>query len=261
LLKDKKTKEEFVNFVETVFVPETIARNYTPETKQVEDGNLVYVRTQNGVKLEVKLRLNDFYYVAGYGNSDEEKDLIKQKCDQKGWRYNPKNKLIYIPYIDMETFFKILDEVENITEIVRSQRGTSIKLFEIKYNPYTIANKYFQAIKDKDQASLNNFRAMLNADDYDKFIAINKPSDIRTYREHPTPCVKLHNEICERIYYKGATRDEIALLIKEYLKLAYISPEDASYIDYDLGWKTVMPEGWNWGDSVTARLDEAKVSY
>jgi hypothetical protein len=50
-------------------------------------------------------------------------------------------------------------------------------------------------------------------------------------------------------------------MLDKHLAIAYIKTEDAAYMDYTLGLKTKMPDSWKWGDSITARLDEAKVEY
>jgi hypothetical protein len=97
-------------------------------------------------------------------------------------------------------------------------------------------------------------------DQVDKFIAINEPTDVRTYREHVVPCDLLLKQTVE-MFQSGATVEQVAQMLKDNLAIAYIDPKDAEYIDGELGWRTTMPEGWKFGDAITARLDEAKINY
>lgn len=97
-------------------------------------------------------------------------------------------------------------------------------------------------------------------DQVDSYIAINAPSETRTYREHVIPCDFLLRHIVE-MYEQGATVSDVESMLDTHLAIAYIRPEDAAYMDYNLGLKTKMPDSWKWGDNITARLDEAKINY
>jgi len=97
-------------------------------------------------------------------------------------------------------------------------------------------------------------------DQVDKLIAINEPTDVRTYREHVVPCDLLLKQTVE-MFQSGATVEQVAQMLKDNLAIAYIDPKDAEYIDGELGWRTTMPAGWKFGDAITARLDEAKINY
>lgn len=256
------TPEEFEVFADTVFAPACEARGLIPNLNQVEAQSLAYVKSANGIKVEVKLRKRTLALIAGWGNTDEERDLIKAELDKIGReREHGKQKLIFAPYTDMDDFFKFLEELEAIDDIVKRERqclGT--RLFPKAYDTTKIAKRYFFAIENEDQDLLDLARNLLSADNYDKEIAINMPTEERTYREHIVPCIKIHNEVIARIV-AGATVEEIADFIRNNLKIAYIRPVDATLIDIELGLRTNMPANWNWGDSLTARLDEAKVLY
>lgn len=255
-------KKEFEVFANEVFAPACKGRGLTPILNQVPAQSLAYVKSINGIKVEVKLRKSTLCLIAGWGNTDEERDLIKAELDKIGReREHNAAKLIFAPYTSMDDFFKFLEELEAIDDIVKRERqGLGTRLFAKSYDTVKIAKRYFYAIENEDQDLLDLARNLLSADGYDKDIAINTPTEERTYREHIVPCIKIHNEVISRVV-AGATVEEIADFIRDNLKIAYIKPADATYIDIDLGFKTTMPPGWNWGDSLTARLDEAKVLY
>ena len=65
----------------------------------------------------------------------------------------------------------------------------------------------------------------------------------------------------KRIIEQNATPQSIADFILHNLKIAYISTEDRQRIDFEYKWLTDMPNDWNWGDSITARLDESNTHY
>ena len=100
---------------------------------------------------------------------------------------------------------------------------------------------------------------MLNADDYDQFISINKKTEPKKYKEHLVPCIFLHQKIIHMILYENASLKSVAKLIKIYLKIAYISEKDAFKLDYEFNLKTRMPKDWSWGDDILARLKIADI--
>jgi hypothetical protein len=48
-------------------------------------------------------------------------------------------------------------------------------------------------------------------------------------------------------------------MIKTNLAIVLITNEEATKLDYELDMQTNMPEGWNFGDSVFARLNFAQI--
>ncbi len=164
--------------------------------------------------------------------------------------------------------YKDVDSIEEIISLINEngqlldsvERKQTPQLFAVEYDPALIAKRYFYAFRNKDQHLLDLCRDMLSADRFDYAIAINRKTEIRTYREHLVPCIYLHREIIRRIQ-NGATKAEIANLIKDNLRIAYINPKDADHIDIEANLKMTMPEDWGWGNSVTARLDKCNVNY
>jgi len=79
--------------------------------------------------------------------------------------------------------------------------------------------------------------------------------------EHVVPCVVLIEET-RRLIKEGKLGDEeIAKLLQKHWKIAFITKDQAKLVDYDLGYKSKMPDGWCFetGDSL-ARLNEANIT-
>lgn len=251
--------EDFKAFVLEQFVPECESRGLIPIVKELDTNKLACVRSRNGVKTEVKLIRGNLSLIAGYGNSTEERDIMREELARHGRECMPGRALLQMPYRDLDDYFLFLEQLEEIDAIVRATRAS--QYFNRSYDPLQIANRYFFAVQNKDQDLINMSRTLLSADGYDSSIAINKPSETRTYREHVVPCIKIHTEIMKRIMLSETTPKDIAQFIKDNLKIAYISTEDRQRIDFEYKWLTDMPKDWNWGDSITARLDETNTKY
>lgn len=251
--------EDFKQFVIEQFVPACKAKGLEPLLKELDTNKLAAVRSKNGVKTEVKLIRGNLSLIAGYGNTPEERDIMRTRLHEHGRETMPGRALLQMPYISLDDYFLFLEQLEEIDAIVRATRAT--QYFARSYNPLQIANRYFFAIENQDQDLINMSRVLLSADGYDRDIALNQPSETRTYREHVVPCIKLHTEIMKRIIEQNATPQSIADFILHNLKIAYISTEDRQRIDFEYKWLTDMPNDWNWGDSITARLDESNTHY
>ena len=254
-----KTFEEFKLFVMEEFVPACEERNLEPQLRQLDTNKLACVRSSNGVKTEVKLIRGNMTLVAGYSNTPEERELMRTELEKKGRVCMPNRALLQMPYVNLEDYFLFIQQLEEIDAIVRATRAT--QYFKREYNPLRIANRYFFAVENKDQDLINMSRALLSSDGYDDAIAINKPSETRTYREHIVPCIKIHTEVMKRVMSGSYTPIDIAEFIENNLKISYISEEDRKRIDFYHGWLTDMPKHWNWGDSITARLDQSNTQY
>lgn len=251
--------EDFKQFVLDEFVPACKQRDLEPVLKELETNKLACVRSKNGVKTEVKLIRGNMSLIAGYGNTPEERGIMREELAKHGRECMPDRALLQMPYVDLDDYFLFLQQLEEIDAIVKATRAT--QYYKRDYNPLQIANRYFFAVQNKDQDLINMSRTLLSADGYDSAIAINKPSETRTYREHVVPCIKLHTEIMKRVISGDHTPSDIAEFINNNLKIAYISVEDRKRIDFDYKWLTDMPKDWTWGDSITARLDESNTKY
>jgi len=105
-------------------------------------------------------------------------------------------------------------------------------------------------------------------DDHDELITVGKSKafeaakaldpDYSGWREHIIPCTLIRDEFIQMVE-AGATVAELAQMLKTNLAIVMITPEEAALIDST--YKTTMPDGWNFGDSVFARLDAMGVDY
>lgn len=81
--------------------------------------------------------------------------------------------------------------------------------------------------------------------------------------EHLVPCALLRDRAFEMFHLSGegeAAIQSVAKMLQKYLRVAKISKEEAKKIDFVLGHKTKMPDGWNFETGcVMARLDAAGV--
>lgn len=82
-----------------------------------------------------------------------------------------------------------------------------------------------------------------------EFVGVGKSLDVvngkPVHPEHVVPCAVLIEESC-RLLKMGVPESEIALLLSKHWKIAYISKEQAGYIDSidGLNLKNTMPDGW-----------------
>lgn len=101
-------------------------------------------------------------------------------------------------------------------------------------------------------------------DDHDDIITIGKSKavlanpDAPQWREHIVPCTLIKEEAI-RMAQAGAAIPQIAQMLKENLAIVIITAEEAKTID--AVYQTTMPTGWNFGDSIFARLDAMYIAY
>ena len=79
-----------------------------------------------------------------------------------------------------------------------------------------------------------------------------------THREHAVPC-KIIRDHCFTLFRKGAQDTEVALFIKEHLKIVHITKDECDRLDH-LGLRYTMPEGWEPGCDPMARIAIASIS-
>lgn len=107
-------------------------------------------------------------------------------------------------------------------------------------------------------------REALGYDSHDALITVGsstavlaKPSAPQ-WREHIVPCVLVTERAIEMVQ-SGCSSTEVAQMLKENLAIVVITQAEAKRVD--AVYKTTMPAGWQWGDSVFARLDAVGVAY
>lgn len=78
------------------------------------------------------------------------------------------------------------------------------------------------------------------------------------WREHIVPCVMITERAIE-MFNNGATYVEVAQMIAANLAIVVITQAEAKLVDAK--YQTTMPTGWQFGDSVFARLDAVGIAY
>jgi len=124
--------------------------------------------------------------------------------------------------------------------------------------------QHFRNLLEADIGGFNSriFQHMLHWE-YD-FVGIGQSKEVTSetgfHPEHVVPCAVLISETCRIIKENKLNDIEIARLLQKHWKIARITKDQARYIDYELGYKSSMPEGWKFetGDTL-ARLKLANI--
>jgi hypothetical protein len=235
-----------------------------------EKHHLYAMWTKNGIKAEVSRQTATLCYTIGWGRSPEEIELLAEEVQSKDFsilkqnrdfiRVNIKNHTDVMP-----DFWILVELLEGIDGILAKSRGIATKVFtkdEDETDKFEkIAGRYFYAIENKDQELLDLARELLSGDSIDRIItrgeSVNR-TETDSYREHIVPCIMIHNEAI-RMVLDGSPRTEVAQMIASNLAIVRITKSEADLLDHKLKLKTTMPEDWNFGDDVFARLNVAKI--
>lgn len=232
-------------------------------------GNVLVLYTKNNVKAEIKKK----HYTLGWLRTEDEIKTLQEALLEAGYSLSTKrsdaSKCVTISFVPgkniLSEFWKLVEIIEGIEGIVYRERGQAKKVFtrEIAETNifYKIAKTYKFAIDEQHQLLLDQGRDLLEADSIDHILVVGesvKHTDRESYREHIVPCVLIHNRIIELIG-EGCSVTEVANFIKSHNVIVLITNEEARKMDVDLGLRTSMPAGWNWGDDIFARLKEAGI--
>ncbi len=78
--------------------------------------------------------------------------------------------------------------------------------------------------------------------------------------EHVVPCTILITE-CKRLIKAGTHSDkQIALLLQKHWKIAIITKKEQETLDFELGYKSIMPNGWTFETGGTfERFEHANI--
>ena len=232
----------------------------------------------NSVKVELKwIKKNDpksICVLVDYQHLDPKKDRQKQILEHKerhqimkdhfrsqgrqikyrrdfGSNSNDEGKCFCLDFVNIEDMLLIVKDIDNLEGIAKTRRyGT--QLWQTEYNPLKIAKAYIFAIENEYQDMLNNHRDLLTADTHDKRIALNRKTEEFSYREHLVPVIVVHNEAI-RMAQAGDSAIAISQMIERNLKIGHIRPSEAKQLNETM--QMTMPEGWQFGDSILARLD------
>jgi len=242
------------------------------EARQHE--NHWYLTSNNGIKCELKKN----HYTVAWRAKLEDVASIRKHLTEAGFvekigkrTQNRKDDIDFINvfFIDnediLDNFWVIVGIIESIETIVRKIRGQAIKPIPREVSERNIfekiAKRFRYFIDNDDGFGLDNVRALLEGDSIDHLITIGESvsrTKENTYREHIVPCVLLYNKaVTMTIENRSIT--EIAQMIKTNLAIVLITNEEADKLDNELDLQTSMPEGWDFGDDVFARLKLAGI--
>jgi sulfur transfer complex TusBCD TusB component (DsrH family) len=244
-------------------------RGYTERVYEEQNNCVLY--TNNGVKCEIK---KNHYTIGWLARPEDVAEMRKQllaqgfteKIGKRSERKDAKD-FMNIPFDGdvLENFWIIIGTIEAIETIVRKVRGQAIKPIPREVSERNIfekiAKRFKYFIDSEDGFGLENTRALLEGDSIDHLITIGesvKRTKENTYREHIVPCILIYNQAVTMTMEKRSVT-EIAQMIKNNLAIVLITNEEAELLDNELDMQTSMPEGWNFGDSVFARLTVAQI--
>ena len=204
----------------------------------------------NGVRIECKENKNETRVNIGFSDDhkkDFERDYSDWNTDGKIANLNWANTVI----TSVSDFFEIFDNIKNNWKQI-------ITISNTLNNPIdnVIAPFLHNCLSTENEALLN--RNLFDL--IDGIITQNDPLPEKNWREHVVPCKVLLNE-AKRIFLNGGTAEDIAEMLHNNLVIVNIHESDARRLDGEMGLRESMPEGWEFGDCIFARLDAAGIDY
>lgn len=215
-----------------------------------------YTKTEwstNYVRVECKVSKGITHINIGF--TDFHKKDFLENCSDWDLHYtHPQRSWAWKPVADVSEFFTIYDQIKDdwkqhiyLDNKIKSDRY-DVMLF-IAEDWYNCLSKGFERFITRERLDL-----------IDGVITINEPLPKYNWREHIVPCEVLRKE-AKRIFLNGGTKEDIAEMLHKNLYIVNIHEQDARRLDGELGLRDSMPEGWEFGDCIFARLDEAKINY
>jgi hypothetical protein len=157
----------------------------------------------------------------------------------------------------LEDFIKVITAIESNDEIENSMASWK-ENGGLESGTWFIVDTIMSAARRGHSVGLGRepyeaIRSLVEVNRYNADLGL-------THGEHVTP-IDFMNQTGVALAKSGASEEALFDFIIRNHKVVYITPEQAAYLDHDMGLKTSMPEGWRDGDSPFARLDEAKILY
>lgn len=254
----------------SVFKESCNERGYTERI--FEDRGVLVLYSNNGIKCEIKKN----HYTIGWLAKPEDVVAMRQQFidagfgEKKGKRSEKRKDAkdfinVHFDGDILESFWELVGIIESIPTIVRKVRGQAIKPIPREVSERNIfekiAKRFKYFIDSEDGFGLENTRALLEGDSIDHLITIGESvnrTKENTYREHIVPCILIFNQAVTMTMEKRSIT-EVAQMIKNNLAIVLVTNEEAEMMDNELDMQTSMPEGWNFGDDVFARLRAANV--
>lgn len=252
-----------------VFKASCVDRGYTDRVYEDQGSCVLY--TNNGIRCLI--RKNN--YAIGFGASPKDVGDIRGRLLEQGFTEMPGKRgqrkdgkdYVNIKFDGdiLENFWIIIATIEGIDTIVKKVRGQAIKPIPREVSERNIfekiAKRFRYFIDSEDGFGLENTRALLEGDSIDHLITIGesvKRTKENTYREHIVPCILIYNRAVT-MTLEGNSITEVAQMIKSNLAIVLITNEEAQRLDGELDMQTSMPEGWEFGMDVFARLKVAGI--
>lgn len=255
----------------TVFANSCESRGYKAVDQRasfVDSANIFYIRTKNGVKVEIKALRNNSFYVAGQGLNEEKLSFLFEELTAKNKTILKRNKKhLHISFESsiIEGFWNLVEVIEDIDDLIQRKRAN--RFYEPLYND----NVYMYVAQDianmlKYCPPGSPWSRGKIFDDIDKMITIGYSNKGReqeqkgkpAYREHVVPIDWTINKAFT-MFKNGSTVEQVALMFKRNIKLALISDEEQYLLDSTLGLKTDMPAGYEDGQDPLIRLKFAGI--
>ena len=230
--------------------------------------NIYAMWTRKNIKVEIKATKKENIYVAGFGLNKENLSLLKEELIQHGMvitKENSSHLCLKIEKDILTGFFTLVSIIEDIDGIAQRKAGAR-RLVEAKPELAFIGAAVL--IKSAIDYGRPEWLGRGNGtfDAIDNLITVGYSVKGReqelagknAYREHIVPCTLIEREAI-RMYNDGATIEQVADMIKTNLFILKISDEEANTLDNILGLRTVMPEGWVFGQDVYSRITFANI--
>lgn len=230
--------------------------------------NIYAMWTRNNIKVEIKATKKENIYVAGFGLNKENLTLLKEELIQRGMTITKENSSHLCLKIEEDIlggFLVLVSSIEDIEGIAQRKAGAR-RLIESKPEmAYIGVAKLIQLAIECGRPEWLG-RGNGTFDSIDSLITVGYSVKGReqelagknAYREHIVPCTLIEREAI-KMFSEGLTVEQVADMIKANLFILKISDEEANTLDNILGLRTVMPEGWVFGQDVYSRITFANI--
>lgn len=110
---------------------------------------------------------------------------------------------------------------------------------------------------------LSNIEKDLNTDIIcnlvpNNLIIVGQSTNESRYHEHIVPRVYVRDQ-ASKMFNDGDEIEDVVVMLEKNLKVVLITDDEQKHLDAML--KEKMPDGWNFGDSIFARLDAAGINW
>lgn len=225
--------------------------------------SLFYVRTKNGIKTEIKVSKKKAFYVAGHGLDKTKLEFLKTELQNSNMvilEHMVKFLKVQISDDVLEGFWKLVNTIEDIDELIQRQRASRFYQAEYSDNVFMyVASDIANMLKYCPPGSPWSRGKIF--DDIDKMITVGYSIKGReqekngkpAYREHTVPIDWTINKAFEMLQ-NGYSVDEVAQMFKRNVKIVLISDEEQDILDNKLKLRTTMPYGFEDGHDPLTRI-------